>query len=32
MHETWDTTLFGIYYCVEVVRNENNCHKPEMKC
>ena len=20
LHETWHTTLFGIYYCVEVVR------------
>ena len=26
LHENWHTTLFGIYYCVEVVRFEKNCH------
>ena len=31
MHETWHTTLFGIYNCVEVVRIENNCHMLEIK-
>ena len=32
MQETWHTTLFGIYYGVEVVRIENNCHMFEIKC
>ena len=26
LHETWHTILFGIYYCVEVVRIVNHCH------
>ena len=26
LHETWYTTPFGIYYCVEGVRIENNIH------
>ena len=26
LDETLHTTLFGIYYCVEVVRIENNSH------
>ena len=25
-HETWHTTLFGKYYCVGMLRIENNCH------
>ena len=25
-------TLFGIYYCVELVRIENNCQMIEIKC
>ena len=32
LHETWHTTLFGIYYCVEVVRIENHCHMLEITC
>jgi len=32
MDETWHTTQFGIYYCVDVVRIENNCHMFEIKC
>ena len=29
-HETWHTTLFGIYYCVEMVRVEKNTHMLEI--
>ena len=25
-HETWKTTLFGMCYCVKMVRIENNSH------
>ena len=25
-HETWHTTLFGIYYCVKIFGIQNNCH------
>ena len=32
LHETWHITLFGTYYCVEVVRIENHCHMLEMTC
>ena len=32
LHETWHTTLFGIYYCVEVVQNENHCQMQEITC
>ena len=32
LHETWKSTLFGIYYCVEVVRIENNSHILEITC
>ena len=32
LHETWHTTLFGISYCVEVVRIENHCHMIEIMC
>ena len=32
LHETWHTTLFGIYYCVEVVRIENHSHMLEITC
>ena len=31
-HETWRTTLFGINYCVEMVRIENNSHMLEITC
>ena len=31
-HATQHTTLFGIYYCVEVVRIENHSHVLEIKC
>ena len=27
--ENWHTTLFGIYYCVEMVRIEKNSHMLE---
>ena len=30
LHETWQTILLGIYYCVEVVRFENNSHMLEI--
>ena len=26
LHETMHTILFDIYYCVEMVKIENNCH------
>ena len=26
LNETWNTTLFSIHYCVEMVRIENNSH------
>ena len=26
LHETWHAIVFGIYYCVEVVRIENHSH------
>ena len=32
LHETWHTTVFGIYYCVEVVRIENNSHMLSITC
>ena len=32
LHETWHTTLFGIYYCMEVVRIENHSHMLEITC
>ena len=32
LHETKHTTLFGIYYCVEVVRIENHSHVLEITC
>ena len=31
-HETWHTTLFGIYYCVEIVRIDKNSHMHEITC
>ena len=30
--ETWLTTIFGIYYCVEFVRMENYSHMQEIAC
>ena len=30
LHETWNTTLFGIYYCIYVVRIENQSHMLEI--
>ena len=30
LHETWRTTLFGIYYCAEVVTIENHIHMLEI--
>ena len=32
LHEIWHTTLFGIYYCVEVIRIENHSHMQEITC
>ena len=32
LHETWQTTLFGIYYCVEVVKIESHNHMLEITC
>ena len=32
LHETWHTTLFGIYYSVEVVRIENHSHMLPITC
>ena len=32
LYETWHTTLFGIYYCVEVVRFEKDSHMLEITC
>ena len=32
LHETWHTTLFGVYYCVEVVIIENLSHMLEITC
>ena len=32
LHETWYRTLFGIFYCFEVVRIENNSHMLEITC
>ena len=29
-HETWNTTLFGIYYCVYIFRIQNNSHMLEI--
>ena len=26
LHETWHTTVFGIYYCVEMVKIQNKSH------
>ena len=31
-HDTWFTTLFGISYCVEMVRIENNSYMLELTC
>ena len=31
-HEKWHTTLFGIYYDVEVVRIENHSLMLKIKC
>ena len=31
-HETWHTTPFGIYYCVEMVKIENDSHMFEIMC
>ena len=32
LQETVHTTQFGIFYCVEVVRIENNNHMLEITC
>ena len=32
MHKTWNTTLFGKYYWVVVVRIENHSHMLEITC
>ena len=30
LHETWHTTLFGIYYCVEILIIVNHSHMLEI--
>ena len=32
LHETWHTTVYGIYYCVEVFRIENHSEMLEITC
>ena len=32
LHETWHTTLFGIYYSIEMVSIENHSHVQEIRC
>ena len=32
LHETWHATLFGKYYCVEVVRINNHSYMVEIMC
>ena len=32
LHDTWHTTLFGIYYFVEVVSIENHSHLLQITC
>ena len=32
LRETWHKILFGIFYCVEVVRIENLSHMLEITC
>ena len=32
LHESWQTTLLGTYYCVEVDRNENQIHMLDITC
>ena len=32
LHETWHTSLFGIYYYVEVIIIENQSHMLEITC
>ena len=32
LYKTWHTTVFRIYYLVEVVRIENNSHMLEITC
>ena len=32
LHETWHRTLFGVYYCVEMVRTENYSQMLEIMC
>ena len=32
LHETWHPTLFSLYYCVEMVRLENNSHVLKITC
>ena len=32
LHNTWHTTLFGTYYCVEVVKIENYRYMIEIMC
>ena len=32
LHETWHTTLFVRYYCVQVVRIESNSHMLNITC
>ena len=32
LHESWHTTLFGIFFYVDMVRFENNCQMLEVTC
>ena len=32
LHETWRTTVFGIYDCVEVIGIEKDIHMLEITC
>ena len=31
LHKSWHTTLFGTYYCVQVVRIENHSHMLQLR-
>ena len=32
LHENWHTIIFGIYYCVEMVKIQNHSHIVEIPC
>ena len=31
LHETWHTTLFGIYYCIKMVKIKNHSHMLKLR-